>query len=135
MQRLKRLNVLIWTSFSSPIREVRRPRRATADNLWAPPIFVDGRAFEAADPIVALYLFCCNFKFSPTKKGHQNSLRIELYFSGIFEKNIFFAAADFLGPAARWSRHRPKLTGEPTKIDRRAPADTMTSAHVSTVYL
>src|SRR6218665_1129093 len=105
-------------SFSNTkYRAVRRPRRvATTNNLWAPqpPTFVDWSV--AADCLSARRRchFCCVLillQFSMTKKCHQEILRIERNFSGIFEKNCLAGrVADVLGPSVH-RRRQPKLAG------------------------
>ena len=119
-------------SFSNTkYRAVRRPRRvATTNNLWAPqpPTFVDWSV--AADCLSARRRchFCCVLillQFSMTKKCHQEILRIERNFSGIFEKKLF-------GRQGRRCFGTVGAPSPPTKIGRRTAADTMTSAHGST---
>ena len=108
----------------SAVGAVRRPRRA------APPPTICGRrrrllligappppiiCWRAADAVVAVYFL---LQFSMTIKGHKKILRIERIFREYLKKKFLAtnAAADFLGP---------------TKIDRCAAADTMTSVHGS----
>src|SRR6218665_3298790 len=74
-------------------RAVRQPRRAAADNLWAPPpTFVDRRAAAADNLSARRRCHCCCvailLQFSMTKTGHQTILRVERNFntttSGLF---------------------------------------------------
>src|SRR6218665_2030302 len=131
---------VVW--FSLCPRAVRRPRCAAADNLWAPPLlpFADRRA--AAENLSAhRRCHCCCvvilLQFSQTKKqGHQKILRIE--------RNVFwnFRRKYFWPPKAAPRRFRRRRLSfldwrapPSTKIDRRTTADTMTSAHGSTMSM
>src|SRR6218665_3052739 len=90
-------------------------------------------SFFAGRTHCPLALVICKPQALMTKKVPKKILRIERNFFVNLRNKCFWpptprraaAAADFLRPAAR----------PPTEIDRRAAADTMTSAHSSTLHV
>jgi len=96
------------------LRAVRRSRQLNF--VGAPPM-----------PFFAVCLFCGNFRFSITKNGYQKILRIERNFFGNLWKKHFWPPTPRRGRFFGTGGSPPP----PTKIDRRAAADTMTPAHGS----
>src|SRR6218665_3621008 len=99
---------------------VRRPRRVAADNLWAPPTFVDRRA--AVDTLSARRrCHCCCvvilLQFSMTEKRPSEKFADRTKFFRESLKKIHLAAHAAPQPIF-WTGGAPP----PTQIDRRRPA-------------